>query len=75
MKTLIKNISLIAASALALSVAATSWVKDLDVTPIDPNLALLEDTDYLFNKCFATLAMAGNGDVAAVDRADVVKAV
>ncbi len=63
MKTLIKNISLIAASALALSVAATSCVKDLDVTPIDPNLALLEDTDYLFNKCFATLAMAGNGDV------------
>lgn len=63
MKTLIKNISLIAASAFALSVAATSCVKDLDVTPIDPNLALLEDTDYLFNKCFATLAMAGNGDV------------
>ena len=63
MKTLIKNISLIAASALALSVAATSCVKDLDVTPIDPNLALLEDTDYLFNKCYATLAMAGNGDV------------
>lgn len=63
MKTLIKHISLIAASALALGLAATSCIKDLDVTPIDPNLALLDNADYLFNKCYATLAMAGNSDV------------
>lgn len=54
---------MIAAAALAVSVAATSCVRDLDVTPIDPNLALLDDPDYLFNKCYATLAMAGNSDV------------
>jgi hypothetical protein len=59
----LKNIALIAASALVLGVAATSCVRDLDVTPIDPNLALLDDPDYLFNKCYATLAMAGNSDV------------
>ncbi|MBQ6762976.1 MAG: RagB/SusD family nutrient uptake outer membrane protein [Bacteroidales bacterium] len=59
----LKNISMIAAAALAVSVAATSCVRDLDVTPIDPNLALLDDPDYLFNKCYATLAMAGNSDV------------
>ena len=59
----LKNIALIAASTLVLSVAATSCVRDLDVTPIDPNLALLDDPDYLFNKCYATLAMAGNSDV------------
>ena len=54
---------MIAAAALAISMAATSCVRDLDVTPIDPNLALLDDPDYLFNKCYATLAMAGNSDV------------
>ena len=59
----LKNIALIATSALFLGVAATSCVRDLDVTPIDPNLALLDDPDYLFNKCYATLAMAGNSDV------------
>lgn len=58
-----KNIALIAASALVLNIAATSCVRDLDVTPIDPNLSLLDDPDYLFNKCYATLAMAGNSDV------------
>lgn len=38
----------------------TACVNDLNVTPIDPNLALLDDPDYLFNKCYGTMAMAGN---------------
>jgi hypothetical protein len=62
MKITIHNLSMIAAGAFALCVAATSCVGNLDVEPIDPNLQLLDNPDYLFNKCYATLAMAGNKD-------------
>lgn len=47
-------------AGLALTLGMSSCVKDLDVTPIDPNLVLLEDPSYLFNKCYANLALAGN---------------
>ena len=49
------------ASCLALFLGLTACVKDLDVTPIDPNLVLLDDPSYLFNKCYANIALAGNG--------------
>lgn len=54
------------AAGLVLALAATACVGDLDVTPIDPNYKVINDEsslDYLFNKCYATLAMAGNSDV------------
>ena len=49
------------AFCLALFLGLTACVKDLDVTPIDPNLVLLDDPSYLFNKCYANIALAGNG--------------
>ena len=57
MKKTVKYISVVLALALGMS----SCVKDLDVTPIDPNLVLLDDPSYLFNKCYANIGLAGNG--------------
>lgn len=66
MKTYIKHI--IPVAALLLMMGMTSCTKDLDVTPIDPNY--VEPTpEQLYNKCFATMATAGNG--AADDDSDV----
>ena len=59
MKRYIKNILPLA--AIALSLGAASCTDDLDVTPIDPNLSLEYDADGLFNKCYANIALAGNG--------------
>jgi starch-binding outer membrane protein, SusD/RagB family len=59
MNKYIKNI--VPAAALALSMGMTSCTGDLDVTPIDPNLDLEYSAEGLFNKCYATLALAGNG--------------
>lgn len=59
MKRIFKNI--IPAAALMLSVGFTSCVDDLDVTPIDPNLTTDIEAGELFNKCYANIAMAGNG--------------
>ena len=59
MKSLMKHI--FPAAALTLLFGMTSCTKDLDVTPIDPNLALEYDADGLFNKCYANMAMQGNG--------------
>ena len=39
----------------------TSCTGDLDVTPIDPNMTTEVTPSGLFNKCYANLAMAGNG--------------
>ncbi|MBQ3636250.1 MAG: RagB/SusD family nutrient uptake outer membrane protein [Bacteroidales bacterium] len=39
----------------------TSCVNDLDVTPIDPSTNMEVDPNALFNKCYATMALAGNG--------------
>ena len=57
----IKKIAPVAALLLSLSI--TSCVKDLDVKPIDPNLNTKENTspESAFNKCYAHIAMAGNG--------------
>ena len=51
------------AAALLLSVGFTSCTGDLDVKPIDPNLKTKENTpaESSFNKCYAHIAMAGNG--------------
>lgn len=54
-----RYITYIFAGAL-IAFGATACVNDLNVTPIDPNLSLLDDPDYLFNKCYGTMAMAGN---------------
>lgn len=59
MKTYIKNI--IPAAALLLAVGFTSCTKDLDVTPIDPNLDTDIKPEALFNKCYANIGVAGNG--------------
>ena len=59
MKTYIKNI--IPAAALLMAVGFTSCTKDLDVTPIDPNLNTEIQPEALFNKCYANIAVAGNG--------------
>ncbi len=50
-------------AALLLSVGFTSCTGDLDVKPIDPNLNTKENTspESAFNKCYANIAMAGNG--------------
>jgi len=60
-----KNIKHIIVSALSLAVlgaGSLSCVGDLDVTPLDPNKQWLNGNyDALFNKCYATITMAGNG--------------
>ena len=65
MKSFVKNI-LNGSVAALLALGTTACVGDLNVTPIDPNYQVIEDAaamDNLFNKCYATLAMAGNSDV------------
>ncbi len=59
MKLYIKNI--IPVAALSLTLGMTSCVGDLDVKPIDPNLTTNLYVEGLFNKCYATMALAGNG--------------
>jgi len=59
MKRYIKR--LLPAAALLLSMGMTSCTGDLDVTPIDPNKNTTVDNDALFNKCYANLALQGNG--------------
>lgn len=39
----------------------SSCVGDLDVTPIDPSTVMTVDANALFNKCYANMAVAGNG--------------
>ena len=52
---------LFSAASLSLLFGLSSCLSDLDVTPIDPNLDLQYSADGLFNKCYANIAMAGNG--------------
>ena len=59
MKKYMKNILPMAAMALSLGMA--SCTSDLDVEPINPNLSLDYDVEGLFNKCYANIALAGNG--------------
>lgn len=66
MKSNMKNILLGSLAALSLTFGTTACVGDLDVTPIDPNYKVIDNAatlDNMFNKCYATLAMAGNSDV------------
>ena len=55
-----KSILPIAALCMG-SMGITSCVGDLDVTPIDPSTVMTVDPVGLFNKCYANLAMPGNG--------------
>ena len=59
MNRLFKHI--LPAAALTLLFGMTSCTKDLDVTPIDPNLDTEVNADGLFNKCYANLGLQGNG--------------
>ena len=57
MKQYIKK--LVPVATLLLTLSITSCVKDLDVTPIDPNLQTKINPNHLFNKCYANFALAG----------------
>ena len=58
----LKNIRyIIPAAALSLSLGLSSCVGDLDVTPIDPSTVMTPKAEELFNKCYANMAVAGNG--------------
>lgn len=59
MKSIFKYI--LPSAALALTLGITSCTKDLDVDPIDPNLSTELSMDGLFQKCYANLALPGNG--------------
>ena len=59
MKRYIKN--MIPAAALLLTIGMSSCTKDLDVDPINPNVSTEYDASGLFNKCYANMALAGNG--------------
>ena len=59
MKRYFKNI--IPAVAIVLSMGMASCVNDLNVTPINPNLTTDINPNGLFNKCYANIALAGNG--------------
>ena len=57
------NIRVIAPIAAALlTFSATSCVSDLDTEPISPKIDMESTPEGVFNKCYAVLAMAGNGD-------------
>ena len=62
-----------AAVALLLTGGLSSCVNDLDVEPIDPSLQGDITPEQLFNKCYANLAVQGNGgsdgdcDIAGID--------
>lgn len=60
MNRYIKNI--IPATALLLSAGmTTSCINDLDVDPVDPNISTEYTPEGLFVKCYANMALAGNG--------------
>lgn len=52
---------LLPAAALAMVFGMSSCVGDLDVTPIDPSTNMTPDANGLFNKCYANMALAGQG--------------
>lgn len=59
MKQYIKSI--LPAAALMLGLGMTSCVGDLDVEPIDPSTTMTPDANGLFLKCYANMAVAGQG--------------
>lgn len=56
----LKQIAVPATAAL-LTFGLGSCVNDLDVTPIDPSTNMTVDPSGLLNKCYANMAMAGQG--------------
>ena len=54
-----KNI--VPAAAFLLTAGLSSCTKDLDVTPIDPSTTMEVDEAGLYTKCYANMALAGNG--------------
>lgn len=48
-------------AALMLTAGLSSCVGDLDVTPIDPSTTMTVDEAGLYTKCYANMALAGNG--------------
>ena len=48
-------------AAIVLTCGMSSCVGDLDVTPIHPSTNTTPDANGLFNKCYANMAMAGQG--------------
>lgn len=52
---------IVPAAVLCLSLGMSSCVNDLDVTPKDPSTNMTADMNALFNKCYANMALAGNG--------------
>lgn len=52
---------LLPATAFVLAMGMSSCVGDLDVTPKDPSTNMTADANALFTKCYANMAMAGQG--------------
>ncbi len=55
------NKYLLSGAALAMTMGLSSCVGDLDVTPIDPNTIMTVDEAALYTKCYANMALPGNG--------------
>ena len=55
----IKNI--LPGAVLVMGLGLSSCVGDLDVTPIDPSTNMVVDPVALFTKCYANMALAGQG--------------
>lgn len=55
------------AAAMLLATGFSSCTSDLDVDPISPRIDTDLNADELFNKCYATLALGGNGDTGSGD--------
>lgn len=49
------------AAVISAALSMTSCVKDLDVTPIDPSTNMEVNVPALFNKCYANMALPGQG--------------
>ena len=52
---------MVPAAALLLTAGLSSCTGDLDVTPIDPSTVMVPDEPALYSKCYANMALAGQG--------------
>ena len=53
--------NMVPAAALLLTAGLSSCTGDLDVTPIDPSTVMVPDEPALYSKCYANMALAGQG--------------
>ena len=53
--------NMVPAAALLLTAGLSSCTGDLDVTPIDPSTVMVPDEPALYTKCYANMAVAGQG--------------